>query len=141
MAVVSQYLIDKSAMARLHEKEVADKLRLLMRRGQVSMCGMTLLELLYSAQSADDYRQLAARLEAVPEWLITEDSDFWRAREIQEELASTGRHRAVPIPGLVIAAVAERHRVAVLHYDAAYDVIAEVTGQPTEWVVPRGSVN
>jgi predicted nucleic acid-binding protein len=141
VAYVAQYLIDKSAMARLHETEVTEKLRKLLQRGQVSMCGMTLLELLYSAPSHDDYRRLAARLEGAREWLITEDIDFWRAREVQEELAITGRHREVSIPGLVIAAVAERHRVTVLHYDADYDLIAEVTGQPTEWVVPRGSVN
>jgi hypothetical protein len=28
----------------------------------------------------------------------------------------------------------------VLHYDAAFDRIAEVTGQPVEWIVPRGTV-
>ena len=37
-----------------------------------------------------------------------------------------------------------RHRVGdrltVLHYDADFDLIAEITGQPTEWVVPRGSI-
>jgi hypothetical protein len=26
----------------------------------------------------------------------------------------------------------------VLHYDADFDLIAAVTGQPTEWVVPAG---
>ena len=39
-----------------------------------------------------------------------------------------------------IAATAERHDVTVLHYDDDYDRIAAVTGQPAEWVVPRGSV-
>jgi len=28
-----------------------------------------------------------------------------------------------------------------LHYDADFDLIAGVTGQPTEWIVPRGSVD
>jgi hypothetical protein len=27
-----------------------------------------------------------------------------------------------------------------LHYDADYDRISEVTGQPTQWVRPRGSL-
>jgi hypothetical protein len=30
--------------------------------------------------------------------------------------------------------------VTVLHYDSDYDVIAAVTGQPMQWVVPRGTV-
>jgi predicted nucleic acid-binding protein len=40
----------------------------------------------------------------------------------------------------VIAAVAERERVTVLHYDGGYELIAQVTGQPVQWVVPRGTV-
>ena len=41
---------------------------------------------------------------------------------------------------LLIAAVAERARVTVLHYDSDYDLITKVTGQPVQWVVPRGTV-
>jgi hypothetical protein len=41
---------------------------------------------------------------------------------------------------LLIAAAAEAAGLIVLHYDQDYDVIARVTGQPVEWVVPRGSV-
>ena len=39
---------------------------------------------------------------------------------------------------LVIAAVAERAGATLIHYDADFDRIAEVTGQPVEWVVPQG---
>jgi hypothetical protein len=28
----------------------------------------------------------------------------------------------------------------VLHYDAGYDLIAHITGQPVQWIVPRGTV-
>jgi hypothetical protein len=31
--------------------------------------------------------------------------------------------------------------VDVLHYDADYDRIAAITGQPVRWVVRRGSVS
>ena len=37
--------------------------------------------------------------------------------------------------------IAERHNVTVLHYDADFDTIAAVTGQLTEWVVPRGQAD
>ena len=46
----------------------------------------------------------------------------------------------MPIQDLMIAAAAEAHGLTVLHYDADFDRIAKVTRQPTEWVVPRGSV-
>lgn len=36
--------------------------------------------------------------------------------------------RAVGFLDLLIAAAAERERVAVLHYDSDYDLIADVTG-------------
>jgi predicted nucleic acid-binding protein len=48
--------------------------------------------------------------------------------------------RAVGFPDLLVAAVAERERVTVLHYDGDYDFIAQVTSQPVQWVVPRGTV-
>ena len=48
--------------------------------------------------------------------------------------------RAVGFPDLLVAAVAERERVTVLHYDGDYDLIAQVTSQPVQWVVPRGAV-
>jgi predicted nucleic acid-binding protein len=45
------------------------------------------------------------------------------------------------LPDLLIAAAAERHGVAVLHYDHEYELIASVTGQPVEWVVQRGTAD
>lgn len=55
-------------------------------------------------------------------------------------LARRGQHRGASLPDLLIAAVAERAGLVVLHYDADYDLIARVTGQRMEWVVPRGSL-
>ncbi len=64
---------------------------------------------------------------------------FYRAMDVQADLARSGRHR-VPIPDLIIAAAAECAGPVVLHYDADSDTIAAVSRQSTEWVVPRGSV-
>jgi predicted nucleic acid-binding protein len=57
-----------------------------------------------------------------------------------ERLARRGHHRAAGLPDLLLAAIAERHSVRLLHYDADFDVVATATGQPMQWVVPRGSV-
>ncbi len=64
-----------------------------------------------------------------------------RALEVQAALAERSQHRAVPLPDLLIAACAERAGLTVLHYDADFERIAKVTGQPTRWIVPRGSVS
>ena len=69
-----------------------------------------------------------------------EDGDFYRATEVMGELALRGNHRSARIPDLLIAAVAERASLVLVHYDEDFDRIAEVTGQVTEWVVPRGSI-
>ena len=96
--------------------------------------------MLYSARNADSHQQMRYELESGFERLTTEDDDFRRAVEVQALLAAEANHRAAAIPDLLIAAVAERHQVAVLHYDADFDLIARHTAQPTRWIVPRGTL-
>jgi predicted nucleic acid-binding protein len=55
-------------------------------------------------------------------------------------LAGASQHRHFRLPDLIIAATAEVNGVTVLHYDADYDRIAQVTGQPVEWVAAKGSL-
>ncbi|OUZ07567.1 hypothetical protein BHE97_16610 [Aeromicrobium sp. PE09-221] len=55
-----------------------------------------------------------------------------RAIEVQGLLAGRGHHRAAKIPDLLIAAIAERSGLTVLHLDQDFDLIAEITGQPGE---------
>jgi predicted nucleic acid-binding protein len=66
--------------------------------------------------------------------------DFDRAIQVMSALCERGQHRSVAIPDLLIAAVAERAELTIIHYDQDFDRIAEVTGQRTQWVVPRGSI-
>jgi predicted nucleic acid-binding protein len=58
--------------------------------------------------------------------------------DVMAALALRGQHR-MPIPELMLAAIARAHAAVVLHYDSDYEQIAEVTGQPHEWILPRGS--
>jgi len=67
-------------------------------------------------------------------------ADFDRAIQVMEELGRRGRHRAVGLPDLLIAALAERAGLTVLHYNADDDLVAAVTGQAVQWVAPRGSI-
>ncbi|MGI8506688.1 MAG: PIN domain-containing protein [Solirubrobacteraceae bacterium] len=62
------------------------------------------------------------------------------ARQVQRLLAS--KHQGGrKVPDLLIAAAAEASRLTVLHYDSDFDQIAAVTGQPTQWVLPAGSID
>jgi predicted nucleic acid-binding protein len=130
---VARYLVDKSALGHLHRPAVQQRIATLLTAGLVATCGIIDLEVLYSARSAEEYRQVAGNRRGAYEWLPTEDEDFRRALEVQGELAGRGQLRAVPLPDLLIAATAERHRVTVLHCDHAFDLVAEVTRQPVEW--------
>jgi predicted nucleic acid-binding protein len=64
-----------------------------------------------------------------------------RALEAQARLAKHSQHHGIQFPDLIIAACAESAGLTVLHYDADYERIAEVTGQSVQWVVPRGTVD
>lgn len=140
MALGPRYLADKSALARLRHPPVSAVLSPLILAGEVATCGITELEILYSARGhADPVATRATRSRAYPLIPIVQ-ADFDRAIEVMEELAARGWHRSVGLPDLLIAAVAERSGLVVLHYDGDYDFVASVTKQPVHWVVPRGSV-
>lgn len=138
MAVSPSYLADKSALARMTHAKVAERLAPLILGGHVATCAVIDLEILYSARSLDDYEQILAERGSLPALALTEEVGS-RAVDVQHQLARRGQHR-VPVPDLLIAATAAINGVAVIHYDADYDRIAQVTGQSAEWVVPRGSV-
>lgn len=135
-----RYLIDKSAPARWPTPSVAPRLDALSRRGLLAVCGAVEIELSCSARSKSDILRIQEELCGF-DWLPMPDEVWDRAAEIQRALVENGTWRAVSGMDLVIAATAERHGVSVLHYDGGYDMIAAVTGQPAEWVVPPGAAD
>lgn len=118
---------------------VQARLAPVLEAGEAATCAIIDLEVLYSTRNAEDHAQVRARRALAYERVALDEAIFERAIEVQGQLARTGRHR-IPIPDLVIAAAAESAQLVVLHYDRDFDVIAEVTGQPTEWVVAPGAV-
>ena len=83
---------------------------------------------------------LAAELERMPS-LDATPSVHARALETQAKLAERSQHRGATPSDLVIAAIAEAHRVTLLHYDRHFDAITRVTEQPTEWLARRGTLD
>jgi predicted nucleic acid-binding protein len=119
---------------------VAAVLAPLIETGVVATCGVIEFELGWATRSSAEFDQLRADRDVGYEWLATHDEDWRRALDVQASLWRSGRMRSVGLPDLFIAAVAERERVTVLHYDGDYDLIAQVTSQPVQWVVPPGTV-
>jgi predicted nucleic acid-binding protein len=129
----SGWLIDKSALIRLGRSPDSEAWADRIERGLVHIATVTLLEVGYSARDAQDLR---AGLREPPvasmrvEHAAPSSED--RAVEVLGLLADRGHHRARSVPDLLIAAIAERAGLVVLHQDKDFDLIAEITGQPTE---------
>lgn len=115
-AVISPatWLVDTSALARLSAPEVGDVLRPLIDAGPAAVTAVTLLEVGYAARSGADH----------------ERSQRSVLQRLQFVYGRPRSERRAEIEGL-----------AVIHYDADFDRIAEVTGQPSQWVVEAGTVS
>ncbi len=137
---VNAYLADKSALARLHLEPVRDVLVPLMDRALVSICGVTELEMLYSARNPAGRSRMETTLRQSLEWVDTPE-DLWAVTsELQSSLTVKAQHRSASIADLIVAVTARAHGLTVLHYDSDFDTIAGCTGQEMRWVVPAGSV-
>lgn len=135
------FLADTSAWHRSTHPAVADQWERRLMDDSLATCSQIRLEILFSARSADDYDRLAAELKALHH-LRCGEAELERALEVQGSLAHRGglHHRSVKIPDLVIAATAESAGAVLWHYDEDYDRIAEITGQPVEWIATRGTL-
>lgn len=109
--------------------------------GTIATCDMVRLELLYSSRNGEDFARLREELDALPTCPITE-SEWERALWVYQQLANEGgaHQRAVKHPDLLIAAAAESAGAVVLHYDEDYERISAITGQPTRWLAPPGTL-
>jgi predicted nucleic acid-binding protein len=106
---------------------------------EIATCPIVVMELLWTTQEPGEFAEFSLDLRALPQASITEE--VWeRAIDVWHELAKLGRHRQVKIPDLLVAAAAEAADIGVCHYDADFDVIAGVTGQPVRAIAPIGSL-
>ena len=126
----TNWLIDKSALVRLGASAEAAIWAERIERGLVRIAAVTLWEVGYSARNAPD---LDGGLHGPPVGAmpiehatpIAED----RAVKVLTLLADRGQRRGPSVPDLIVAAIAERAGLVVLHRDKDFDLIAEVTGQ------------
>jgi predicted nucleic acid-binding protein len=136
----TRYLIDKSALARWTKPGVREALKPLHERYLLAVCQPTEYEMIHSARDSAEATRISTWLHAF-DYLRTDDDSFTRALEVQRHALNAGFHRALSLPDLLIAATAEQNRATILHYDGDFDMIASLTGQPTQWVVPPGNAD
>lgn len=121
---------------------MTDRLAELFAADEVAITEPIRLEVLFSARSAQEYETLSNELDGLQP-APCGNPEMRRALEVQRLLARQAalHHRSVKIPDLLVAATAELAGLTVLHYDEDYERVGAVTGQNTEWVVERGSID
>jgi predicted nucleic acid-binding protein len=132
------FLLDTSVLTRLRAPSVLQRIGELDPSG-LARTSMTDLEIGFSARNAHEWDRLAIALRAFRR-IDVEAHHFDRAQQVQRRLAADGL-KGRKVPDLLIAAVAEATSLTVLHYDADFDHISAITGQETEWIVERGSID
>lgn len=133
------HLLDTSVVSRLGLAEVRAIVDPLAHAGQLGRAGITDLEVGYGSRNAREWEQDMADM-SVFELVETSADHVRRARQVQRLLASRSQ-RGRKVPDLLIAAAAEAAGLTLLHYDNDFELIAKVTGQTCQWVVPAGSID
>jgi len=136
--VALTHLVDTSVLTRLQHPTVRAALEPLTEAALVGRAGISDLEVGYSARTAREWDSLDESLDVFA-LVETDAGHFRRAGQVQRLLGARSQ-RGRKLPDLLVAAAAEEAGLIVLHYDADFDRIAAITGQPCEWIVPAGSV-
>lgn len=134
------YLVDTSVFGRLSKAVVASAFAPLAAQGLVGVCAPVEFELGFAARNDGDHQGLRERLAAFTAVPVTY-ADHRRALDVQAALSARGQHRALSLVDALVAAVAEARGLTVLHYDADFELVASVTGQPHQWIVDRGTAD
>ncbi len=138
MALGDLYLADKSAWEQArYDNRALERLVELRDEGQLATCLVSTAEMLYSARNVDAFARWRLDLASLSYLEMTPAAER-HVIDVMSALALRGQHRT-SIPDLILAAIAHLHSAVVLHYDSDYERIAEVTGQPQEWIIPRGT--
>jgi predicted nucleic acid-binding protein len=137
--VALTHLADTSLLTRLRHSSLRDSIEPLAEGGQIARASISDLEVGFSARNRREWDRLLGALGAFV-LIETTAAHIRRAKQVQRLLAGRSQ-RGRKIPDLLVAAAAEENGLIVFHYDADFDRISEVTGQPCDWVVPAGSID
>jgi predicted nucleic acid-binding protein len=128
------YLIDTPGIFRILQAELRKAWFDQLAAGVIAICPIVELEFLYSARSLADRLEKQRLIHNLFGWVPMYEGAYERAADVQQLLTRTGAHRSAGPVDLLIAATAERERLAVLSDDHDFVTVAAVTGQPVKLV-------
>jgi predicted nucleic acid-binding protein len=132
--VITTFLADTSAIARIQQGRADQRWRRAVTLGVIAICDPVELEVLRWVPGGSRRRAMQASLRRSFTWCPTPD-DAWRlAGELQDLLGDRGQHNGCSPVDLLVAVTATRRRLTVLHDDTDFEVISRATGLPVQRV-------
>lgn len=126
------YLADTSALVRYYRRHTDPAWDEAIEAGRVAICEPVRMEFLRSvcgrARLDDADQQLA---DTFPTYSMP-DTVWSRTANLQLRLARSSQHQGASVVDLLVAVVAQHHRLVVLHVDNDFGCIARFTGQPVQ---------
>lgn len=136
----ARFLIDTSVLSRQHLPSVAQATALLADAGLIAVCAPVMFEIGVTARNARDHEFLMIGLSVFSQVAISEVMHR-EALDVQAALATRGTHRSASLVDTLVATAAVAHGLTVLHHDADFELLAEITGCAQQWIVPRGTAD
>jgi predicted nucleic acid-binding protein len=134
------FIADTSAWRRADDPRVADEWDRALENGQIATTPIVKMEMLYSAQSAEDFQDLEQVLAALRDIPITRSVTNAAIGAMRELARKRPLYHRVRLPDALIAAAAADAGVGVLHYDRHYDRLAEALTFESRWIAPPASL-
>lgn len=129
-------LADKSAWERAADPRVRDEWTAALLADRVVTCLPVRFELLFSTRDGVEYAGLDERLGALRDIAVTASAQR-AAMAAQRQLAEVGPlHHRIPLPDLLIAAVAQEHALTVLHEDRHFEHLQRVMSFAAHRLLP-----
>lgn len=133
-------VVDTSAWSRAHQSELREAWIEALLGDRLRLSPAVKLEILLSARDGEGFDELQNELDALRAAPL--NSSVLRIAELSmRALAhrSAGAHR-IPIIDYLLAASAQEINATVLHYDADYDLLAQVMDFESAWLAPPGAL-
>lgn len=128
------WLLDSSAIAIAHRKEVLARLGPMLRAGVLYTCPVLDLEALATAATPQAYRRMRADRQRAYRSVPFGPGIGERALRLQSRLGP-GQRIPVSQRDLLVAATALENDLSVLHHDPAFDLLGQVCGLDQRAVV------
>ena len=123
-----RYLVDTSALVRIQRGQVDPGWDDLVERGLVAICEPVLAETLSTA-NAKGYERAEERLRDLYPEVPVPDTAWTMVREVRRELARHSIHQGLSVADYLVASIAIRLKLTVLHEDGDFETVARYIPQ------------